>query len=123
MMPKVLKNSTPSKGQITVAAPTPTTRRRAVLRDRLSCRIDAQIKQRAEDAALLLGQDLTAFTESALNEKAQAVMEQEEKLILSDQEFKKFVAALDSPPTPTKALVAARQSLRQLQGEHPEGNW
>ena len=119
-MPKVLKKSTPSKGQTTVST---TTRRRAVLRDRLSCRIDAQIKQRAEDAALLLGQDLTAFTESALNEKAQAVMEQEEKLILSAQEFKKFVAALDNSPAPTSALVAARQSLRQLQGEHPEGNW
>lgn len=100
-----------------------TARRRASQRDRLSCRIDAQIKQRAEEAATLLGQDLTAFTESALNEKAQAVMEKEEKLILSDQEFEKFVAALDNPPAPTPALVAARQSLRQLQEEHPQGNW
>ena len=123
-MTKVLKKSAPAKkNQTTVAVTSTTTRRRAVPRDRLSCRIDAQIKQRAEDAALLLGQDLTAFTESALNEKAQAVMEQEEKLILSNQEFKKFVAALDNPPAPTSALVAARHSLRQLQGEHPEGNW
>lgn len=120
-MAKALKKSTtPPKAQ---PATVTTSRRRVVHRDRLSCRIDSQIKQRAEDAAMLLGQDLTAFTESALNEKAQAVIAQQEKLVLSDQEFEKFVAALDNPPAPTPALVAARQSLRQLREAHPEGNW
>ena len=67
-MAKALKKST-------TKTPEATSRRRPMQRDRLSCRIDPKIKQRAEDAALLLGQDLTAFTESALNEKAQAVIE------------------------------------------------
>ena len=100
-----------------------TSRRRAVHRDRLSCRIDSQIKQRAEEAATLLGQDLTAFTESALNEKAQTVIAQEEKLVLSDQDFEKFVTALDNPPAPTPALLVARQTLRKLRAAQPKGNW
>lgn len=119
-MAKALKNITTPKTQTANVA---TSRRRAVHRDRLSCRIDTQIKQRAEEAATLLGQDLTAFTESALNEKAQAVIQQEQKLLLSDQDFEKFVAALNNPPAPTPALVAARHNLRQLREAHPEGNW
>lgn len=119
-MAKALKNITTPKTQTSNVA---TSRRRAVHRDRLSCRIDTQIKQRAEEAATLLGQDLTAFTESALNEKAQAVIQQEEKLLLSDQDFEKFVAALNNPPAPTPALVAARRTLHQLREAHPEGNW
>ncbi len=120
-MAKALKKlaTTPKAQTESVATP----RRRAIHRDRLSCRIDSQIKQRAEEAATLLGQDLTAFTESALNEKAQAVIAQEEKLVLSERDFEKFVAALDNPPTPTPALVAARRTLRQLREAQPEGNW
>ena len=92
-------------------------------RDRLNFRIDARIKARAEDAAQILGQDLSTFAESALDEKAQAVIAHEEKLILSDQDFEKFVAALDKAPAPTPALVAARRTLGQLREAHPEGNW
>ena len=113
------KNTTPAKAPRV----TGTTRRPRAERDRLNFRIDARIKQRAEDAAQILGQDLSTFAESALDEKAQAVIEREEKLTLSDRDFEKFVAALNDPPTPTPALVAARQTLRQLREEHPEGNW
>ena len=120
-MAKALKKTTTTVPTLSTSTAAP--RRRSAHRDRLSCRIDSGIKQRAEDAATLLGQDLTAFTESALNEKAQAVMEREEKLLLSDRDFEKFVTALDNPPVPTQALVAARHALRQLREEHPEGNW
>ena len=42
-------------------------RRPRAPRERLNFRIDPRIKQRAEDAAQYLGQDLSTFAESALD--------------------------------------------------------
>ena len=92
------------------------------VRDRLNCRIDRRIKARAEEAATLLGQDLTAFTETALNEKAQEVLEREERIVLSERDFERFVESINNPQPPTPALVAARRAYRQLQAEFPDHN-
>lgn len=66
---------------------------------------------------------MTAFTESVFNAKFQAVIGQEERLLLSEQEFQKFVEVLDNPPVPTSALVEARRKLRKIRAENSEGNW
>jgi uncharacterized protein (DUF1778 family) len=92
-------------------------------RSRLECRISSTIKQRAEQAATLLGQDLTTFTEAALNEKAQAVIEREERLVLSERDFKRFVAALESSQPPVEKLKAAAEKYKATSRQHPEANW
>lgn len=74
---------------------------------RLNCRIDSVIKKRAEAAAALLGQSITAFTETALSEKAREVLEQHEKIALSQRDFQLFVNAINKPAKPTPALVKA----------------
>ena len=74
---------------------------------RLSCRIKAPIKKQAEDAAQLLGQSITDFTEAALAEKAQAVLAQYERILLSERDFARFVACIENPQPPTPELVAA----------------
>ena len=80
---------------------------------RLNCRVSARIKHRAEEAAAILGQSITDFTESALADKAQAVIERNERIILSERDFARFVAAIENPPEPTEELKALMAEYRQ----------
>src|SRR5271165_1712478 len=87
---------------------------------RLSCRVSARIKNRAEEAAAVLGQSITDFTEAALADKAQAVLDQNERILLSERDFARFVASLESPEPPTEKLRKAMADYQQLKAEHPE---
>ena len=89
---------------------------------RLSCRVSSRIKEQAEIAALLLGQSITDFTEAALADKSQIVLDQHERIRLSDRDFQAFAAAIERPAAPTPDLRAAVTEYRQLQAEHPEAN-
>ena len=121
-MAETLKNSTkttkPRAPRVAASG-----RRPRADRDRLSCRIDARIKARAEDAARLLGQDLSAFTEIALNEKAEAVIERQERIILSERDYAIFVEAIENPKPISARLKAAAQEYKKVRAEHPELNW
>ncbi len=101
-------------------APSPVKSRDAMAR--LNCRISAPVKGRAEAAAALLGQSMTGFTEAALADKAQAVLERQERIVLSERDFARFVALTQGPPPPTPALSAAMEEYRRLQAEHPASN-
>lgn len=90
---------------------------------RINCRIRAAIKQQAEEAARLLGQSITDFTESALAEKAQAVLERQERILLSERDFDRFVQIIENPDPPTPELVAAMQEYERLKAENPARNW
>ncbi len=94
-----------------------------VQRARLECRISTTVKQKAEEAATLLGQDLTAFTESALNEKAEAVIKREEKLIMSKRDFAIFVEAIENPKPVGARLKAAAEEYKTVRRNQPELNW
>ena len=87
---------------------------------RLSCRVSVRIKHQAEEAAALLGQSITDFTESALADKAQAVLERHERITLSDRDFARFVAAIENPAPPTEALKKAMADYRALQARNPD---
>ncbi len=89
---------------------------------RLSCRVSARIKKRAEDAASLLGQSITTFTEAALEEKAQAVLERHERITLSERDFAQFTAALENPKPPTPELRKAMAEYQSLQAAYPDAN-
>ena len=80
---------------------------------RLNCRVSARIKHQAEEAAALLGQSITDFTESALADKAQAVLERHERIILSERDFTRFVPAIEDPAEPTEELKALMAEHRQ----------
>lgn len=90
---------------------------------RLSCRVDPRIKQRAEEAAALLGQSITDFTEAALAEKAEAVFERFERIQLTERDFERFVTAITQPKPPTPELVAAMREYERQRAEEPDGNW
>jgi|GEM_PF-1107314 len=95
----------------------------AKLLARLSCRVDAGIKERAEKAASLLGQSITSFTEVALAEKAEAVLAQFDKITLSERDFARFVEVLENPPAPTPQLKHAAEAYKKRRAEQPESNW
>jgi uncharacterized protein (DUF1778 family) len=81
---------------------------------RLSCRIRSRTKERVEAAARLLGQSITDFTEAALDEKALHVLAEEERILLSEQAFREFVAAISSEPEkPTPKLLSAVERYKQ----------
>jgi uncharacterized protein (DUF1778 family) len=84
---------------------------------RLNCRVSSRIKHQAEEAAALLGQSITDFTESALADKAQAVLERHERITLSDRDFARFVAAIESPAAPTQTL---RDALAEYSRQHSD---
>jgi uncharacterized protein (DUF1778 family) len=90
---------------------------------RLSCRVKTTIKERAEEAAGLLGLSITDFTEEALEEKAQVVFERHEKIILSKRDFERFVEIIENPEPPTPELIAAMKEYQKLKAENPGGNW
>ena len=82
---------------------------------RLSCRVSIPIKQKAEEAAALLGQSMTDFTEAALADKAQAVLDHHERIALSERDFARFVATIENPEPPTAALRSAVADFRRLE--------
>lgn len=88
--------------------------------NRLNCRISPTIKQQAEAAAHALGLSITAFTETALAEKAQHVLAQQERIMLSKTQFACFVEILADPTPPTSALQKAMQDYQETKAAHPD---
>jgi uncharacterized protein (DUF1778 family) len=80
---------------------------------RLNCRISARIKRRAAEAAGILGQSMTAFTEFASASSIQ----------LSDCDFELFVKAIDNAPAPTAKLRKAAKAYKKRRLRSPVSNW
>lgn len=88
--------------------------------DRINCRISPTLKARVEEAAQTLGQSITAFTETALAEKAHSVLAEQERIVLSEQQFARFVEILEDPAPPAPALVRAMQEYQSTKAAHPD---
>ncbi len=80
---------------------------------RLNVRLDPDLKARIRRAATVLGQDLTEFAVSTLNERAIEVLEEHETLILSEAERRSFLEILAGDvPAPTKTALAAAKRYK-----------
>jgi uncharacterized protein (DUF1778 family) len=81
---------------------------------RLSCRIRPQVKEQAEEAARILGQSITDFAESALEEKAKAILAENERITLSAAAFTEFLAAISGEPEkPSEKLLSAVEAYKR----------
>lgn len=81
---------------------------------RIHCRVSPGLKEKVETAARLRGQTLTAFTEAALEEKAQEVLQHEERIRLSQTAFEAFLQAIEAPPeSPSTKLLAALEDYKR----------
>lgn len=80
---------------------------------RISCRVQPGLKERVEAASRLTGLTLTSFVEVALSEKAEAVLAQEERILLSQRAFEEFLKALETPVAPSPKALEAVQRYKQ----------
>ena len=72
---------------------------------RIEMRVSPDIKLEAERAAALLGmKSLTEFITQAVHEKAQAVIQSQERLTLSNDVFDQFFAACEADVEPSEKL-------------------
>lgn len=83
---------------------TRTTKTRSV---RLDMRLEHRAKTLIERAASLTGQTVTDFAVSNLVESALATIERHERLVLSNRDRDRFLAALDRPARRLPALIRA----------------
>lgn len=91
------------------------TQRKTAARDvaRLNFRLPAKIKKRVEDAAVLSGVTVSDFAVAALVSSADAVLRQREERKMSDRDRDLFLALVEAPPKPNKALKKAAQKYKK----------
>lgn len=88
---------------------------------RLSCRVSPVTKNRAELAARALGQTVTHFTEEAISKRAEEVLAEQNRIVLSERDFAAFIEAINSPPKPpTAGLLAAVAEYERRHGANIE---
>jgi len=75
---------------------------------RLDMRLQPSLKQDAERAAALAGaRSLTEFVVQAMREKTATVLDEKEKIVLSNRAFESFIAACEQVSEPGGALKKA----------------
>jgi uncharacterized protein (DUF1778 family) len=83
-------------------------------KDSMNFRISPEIKAQVVRAAAITGQDLTDFAVSTLNEKALAVLDRHDTIVLDRSDYDFFLKALDSRGRkPSKRSQAAARRYRQ----------
>ena len=70
----------------------------------LHVRLPEATKRRIEDAARIRGQTVTDFVKAAVLDRTEEVLQQEQRLVLSEEAMRGFLAALDNPPDPNAKL-------------------
>jgi uncharacterized protein (DUF1778 family) len=80
---------------------------------RLAFRMKPELKERIEEAAALLGLNLTDFVLSTLSERASEVVERHRYITLSDRDRNRFLEALNRPGRPIPALAETIKTHRK----------
>lgn len=80
---------------------------------RMNFRTKPRIKDAIHRAAALSGVDDSVFTMSAAYQAALATIKAYEQTVLTSVDHEAFFAALDTPPAPTDALLAAFRRHRE----------
>ncbi len=85
--------------------------------ERIAVRLTPAVKRALERGAEVSGRSLSDFVVDSAYRTAQQVLEDHERLHLSDQDRKVFLEALDNPPEPNQALRRAAQRHHRLTGD------
>jgi uncharacterized protein (DUF1778 family) len=93
------------------------TRENAHKSERIAVRLTPTAKQALERAAEVSGRSLSDFVVDSAFRAARQTIEEHERLRLTREDRKVFLAALDNPPKPNRALRAAAARYRKLTGE------
>jgi uncharacterized protein (DUF1778 family) len=81
--------------------------------ERLEVRVSPEEKATLETAAAISGLSISAYLRSRLLEQAQAEILAQQNLVLSQQDWTRFINAFDNPPPANAALQQAMTEYRQ----------
>ncbi len=79
---------------------------------RFDLKLDRDEKDLFAEAAALMGTTMAGFVRTAAKEKARALIEQERRINLSNQDFAAVTAAVERAFEPNEALRRAIESAR-----------
>lgn len=85
--------------------------------ERVAVRLTPAVKRALERGAEVSGRSLSDFVVDSAYRAAQRAIEDHERLHLSDQDRRVFLAALDNPPEPNQALRRAARRHDRLPGD------
>jgi uncharacterized protein (DUF1778 family) len=78
---------------------------------RMSLRVMPDAKAKLVRAANLKNTDLTNFVTQAALREAEAVIQADERIRLSDQGYRRLLELIENPPAPNAKLIAAAKAL------------
>lgn len=81
---------------------------------RFDLKLDADDKDILSRAASLVGTTMAGFVRSAAKEKAQALLEQESRVVLTKRDFLAFNKAVQGAFTPNQTLQDAIKAAAQV---------
>jgi uncharacterized protein (DUF1778 family) len=81
---------------------------------RFDLKMDIEEKAIVSRAASLLGTTMASFVRIAAKEKAQALLNQEMRITISNKDFESFVLALNGEFAPNPALKKAMNAARKI---------
>ncbi len=70
-------------------------------------------KLKVERAARVTNQSLTEFAEAAVVQRAEEVLERQERILLSDRDFERFVQLMTAEAAPTEAALREAAEFNQ----------
>lgn len=85
---------------------------------RLSFRIDLELKELIELAAMHTGQTVSSYAISTLVRDARRIIEDRHTTYLSERDWEIFMDLMDNPPPPNEALIRAMQHHREFVRSH-----
>ena len=81
---------------------------------RFDLKLDADEKDLLSRAAILMGTTMAGFVRSAAKEKAQAILDQESRVMLTKRDFLALNAALNGAFNPNPALQGTLAAASQV---------
>jgi len=84
--------------------------------DRLELRATREEKRLLSAAAAYERLDVTNFVMRSVLPAARKVVDQNERIVLSERDTARVLALLDNPPKPSRALLAAARAYRTQTG-------
>lgn len=84
----------------------------AIKNDRITARVNDEVKNTLSTAAELVGATLNQFLVQAALEKAEAIIEKERVIYLGKRDSELFFDALNNPPEPNQKLKKALANYR-----------
>lgn len=82
--------------------------------DRISIRLDHDIKKKIEEAARIDHRSVTSFIIASAIESAEEILKRGDHMVLSESDWDIFHNALNNPPKPSQSLLKAFTDYKDM---------